>query len=265
MPEGPECHKIARRLESTLKSNRVSAFRIHGGRYEKHGPPDGYSDFTAACDSSGGLEVIGVGAHGKLIVMFLSGDWTMLITLGLSGTWSKSKTKHCDVSLLMADGLKMWFKDQLHYGTVRFVRWSTMEKKVLALGPDVTVKDPRFTKKYWRSLIERYRHWDISKLLMDQGKIAGIGNYLKAEILYDSKVAPDSLVGNIPEEYVERLWNSIMELPRHYFILQLTTRFKYGLKVYNKKKDPFGNHVCKMKAGDGRTSHWVPEVQHRFV
>jgi formamidopyrimidine-DNA glycosylase len=36
-------------------------------------------------------KVIGVGAHGKLIVMFLSGDWTMLSTLGLSGTWSKSK------------------------------------------------------------------------------------------------------------------------------------------------------------------------------
>jgi formamidopyrimidine-DNA glycosylase len=145
----------------------------------------------------------------------------------------------------MADGLKMWFKDQLHYGTIRFVRWSTMEKKVLALGPDVTVRDPRFTKRYWRSLIERYRNWDISKLLMDQGKIAGIGNYLKAEILYDSKVAPDSLVGNIPEEYVERLWNSIMELPRHYFILQLTTRFKYGLKVYNKNKDPFGIMCAK--------------------
>ena len=31
--------------------------------------------------------------------------------------------------------------------------------------------------------------------------------------------------------------------------------------VYNQKKDPIGNVVIKEKTSDGRTTHWVPEIQ----
>ena len=31
--------------------------------------------------------------------------------------------------------------------------------------------------------------------------------------------------------------------------------------VYNQQKDPYDNAVVKTKTPDGRTTHWVPEVQ----
>ena len=31
--------------------------------------------------------------------------------------------------------------------------------------------------------------------------------------------------------------------------------------VYNQKSDPDGHEVIKEKTPDGRTTHWVPEVQ----
>ena len=39
------------------------------------------------------------GAMGKLIVLFLSNDICILSTLGLSGTWTQSRVKHCDLSM----------------------------------------------------------------------------------------------------------------------------------------------------------------------
>ena len=47
MPEGPECHSIAMSLSSLLKSKNIKSIVITGGRYQKHGPPEGYTEF---CD-----------------------------------------------------------------------------------------------------------------------------------------------------------------------------------------------------------------------
>jgi len=259
MPEGPECHKVARRIESAFKGSTVGSVVIHGGRYQKHGPPGGYKAFgeMLAVDKP---TITAAGARGKLIVIFLSNNWRILTTLGLSGSWVRNRTKHCDFSIV-TDAGTLWFKDQLHYGTVKFVEHEEMLEKLLALGPDVTVKDPAFTRDYWETLRRRYPHWDVTKLLMDQSKVSGIGNYLKAEILYAAKVSPDSLLGNIPDDVSKLLWEMCLSIPHHFHIVQMTSRFKVGLKVYRKKKDPSGNAVRTMKAGDCRTSHWVPDVQ----
>ena len=45
----------------------------------------------------------------------------------------------------------------------------------------------------------------LSKTTNGQNEISGIGNYLKAEILYEAKLAPMMLCGNVPPDKFETI------------------------------------------------------------
>ena len=50
MPEGPECHIIGNKLHKILGGAKLLSIEILGGRYQKHGNPSGYDEFTEAGD-----------------------------------------------------------------------------------------------------------------------------------------------------------------------------------------------------------------------
>ena len=95
---------------------------------------------------------------------------------------------------------------------------------------------------------------------MDQSKISGIGNYLKAEILYRVKLAPMVLCGKVSDDDTQRLFDAILDIPYKFFQKHLG-RANILRHVYGRSKDRLGNAVKKCKTRDERTSHWVPEVQ----
>ena len=109
-------------------------------------------------------------------------------------------------------------------------------------------------------IVNRYPKWDAAKLLMEQSKISGIGNYLKAEILYDSKIAPHRLCSTLKQEEIIALYNSIINIPSAFYQSYLGGP-SIRMHVYNRKKDRLGYNVEKCKTKDQRTSHWVPEIQ----
>ena len=263
MPEGPECHYAARRLERALQGKAITKFEIQGGRYEKHGPFDGHVELQKHI-ASGCHTVKAVGCRGKLIVIFFDNDWCILSTLGLKGSWTTRYAKHCDISLVIDRVTNLWFKDQMHYGTLKYVTMKEAKEKILSLGPDVTVNDPSFTYSHLCGLLSRYKQWDLAKLLMDQSKISGIGNYLKAEILYEAKLAPMMLCGNVPPDKCSKLYDAICDIPCKYFQKHLGNG-NIRLNVYGRKKDRLGHNVERCKTKDGRTSHWVPSIQCNHI
>ena len=259
MPEGPECHLAALHLEQICKDKLITSIDIHGGRYQKHGPFDGF-DTLKIHINEGTSRVKGVGSRGKLIIMFFDNSWCILCTLGLKGARTSKKTKHCDVSIDVDAKQRLWFKDQMHYGTLKYVDLEETICKMKSLGPDVTVKDKAFTQDYLRALLHKYPKWDLAKLLMDQSKMSGIGNYLKAEILYRCKLAPMRMCETLLENEIIDLHRAILDIPYAYWHSYIGGPTIY-IQVYNKKKDKLGFTVEKCKTKDGRTSHWVPGVQ----
>jgi formamidopyrimidine-DNA glycosylase len=259
MPEGPECHYAGYRLEKALQNNKITAFNIHGGRYETHGPFDGFDQLQKDIEQNNHT-VKAVGCRGKLIVIFFDNDMCLLSTLGLKGSWTTRHAKHCDVSLTVNNSLTIWFKDQMHYGTLKYVTLQEAIDKMQSLGPDVTVSDPAFTYNYLCSIITRYKRWDLAKLLMDQSKISGIGNYLKAEILYRAKLPPTLLCSEISPQGTSKLYDAIIDIPKQYF-QQYLGKANIRMQVYGRPKDRLGYTVERCKTKDGRTSHWVPAIQ----
>ena len=258
MPEGPQCQLCAAKLDCQYGSKTLCSVSIHSGRYKTHGPFLGWEEMNQACP----VRLLKVGCRGKLIILFFENGFCLKCTLGLTGSWKTRKSKHSGVSLHFEDSTA-WFTDQMHFGTLQWVDLKTAVCKLRELGPDVCEQDITIT--HFNSILARSSKLQICKVLMDQKKISGIGNYLKAEILYAAKIAPGSLCGSIPKEKVAELLEQINRLPKLDYEELITSGGKRrSLSVYGKKKDPNGVVVDRTKTGDGRTSYWVPQAQYEY-
>lgn len=255
MPEGPQCRRTASYLESEVGGKVLTDVRITSGRYRTHGVFEGYSFLTDALP----LRLCYVGGRGKLIIFMFERGIYLLSTLGLTGKWTSRKGKHSGLCFTFKDQV-MYYDDQMHFGTVRVVAFAAMVKAVLGLGHDVCGEEPLLIT-YMNDCIERRSSWEICKLLMDQKSFAGIGNYIKAEVLYAAKIAPMSICGSIPSEALHLLVDAINRICVLHYTQLISGARRERLKVYGKKKDSIGNIVKREKTGDGRTSHWVPCLQ----
>ena len=123
------------------------------------------------------------------------------------------------------------------------------------------------------SCLRKKDKWNITKALMDQTVIAGVGNYIKAESLWLSAINPIRTIGDIADGELILLNKAIKEVMRtsykHGGATFLTHKNFSGEKgdyssrflCYNRKLDAEGNKVIKTPTPDGRTTHWAPDRQ----
>jgi len=279
MPEGPEVKVIGTYLNRILSGATLKNIQIHGGRYKTHGVPDGWDFmYSSITQDTADVKIVAVHVKGKLLYWEFSNGWYLLNTLGMSGTWRKTKSKHCDVSFVYAKEEtqhRIYFKDQRHFGTLKFVNSHDLSKKLKKIGPDVLTARGRrdITSEMFQTLCNKYKNWSLAKLLMNQSKISGIGNYLKCEILYASKLSPHRKLKDLNQENIETLIKYCKKIPLKSLASQGVSirdyaapggeegTYQFSLKVYMKKVDPKGNKVITEKTEDKRTTHWVPSIQ----
>ena len=262
MPEGPECHAISVRLGNWLRGASVTGLRVFGGRYAKKAPAGLERMQTLLSD--GALEVDGVGAKGKLVHVSLGeGKVVLLSTMGLSGTWTKRRTKHCDIRMRTSKG-DVWFKDQLHYGTLTVTDRKGLERKLRALGPDVTLGGA-LTEEFWEKFSVKHGDSSVAEALMKQAWISGIGNYLKAEILLQVGIAPLSQLDDLPREKRMALMKALNEIPRMWFEARIGRGPRLQMRVYGKQKGPDGHTVVRTRTPDARITHWIPALQTEYT
>lgn len=245
--------------------------------------PKGFEHFLEVSKLLRRFCVEAVNAHGKFMYWAFSDanglyDTTMLVTHGMSGRWlicqhaDVGALRHVVISFDFADGRSAAFIDPRHFGTIRFGDMSNVYAVLHGLGDDIRHLNV-VQMKAFVSAFMRVRSKTISEALMDQSVIAGVGNYMKAEVLWKVKMSPWRVVRDISEaEYSALLW-AIVDV----FELAVASRgatFKTHLnpdgevgkmadffQVYGKKLDPNGLTVVKQLTPDGRNSWWVPGWQ----
>lgn len=139
-------------------------------------------------------------------------------------------------------------------------------------GPDIL--DQLISYRTWcNALSGKSVRRRLHVVLLDQNTITGIGNYLKSEILYDSRLHPMRTVESLSDKECRRLYNSSMRLIREAYNCKGLTisdyltpfgeRGTYQPKVYKQNTDPRGREVVKEQLG-GRGTFWVPQVQREM-
>lgn len=264
MPEGPSVLACAHRLHTWLEGALIRDVAVVGGRYAKHGAPAGLEKIERAIGDNTAI-VHGVGCKGKLLWWKVSSDVYMLCTLGLSGKWTRRANKHSAIRVSTSRGC-VWFTDQLHYGTVAFVDKATFKAKLKKIGPDVLSSPPPPFAKIL-SIFNSRSGWTLPRVLMDQSKVSGIGNYLKAEILYASSVSPKREIASLTDEELYRVYLCMVLIPRSdlrkrgLVVEDVAIPWRFKMRVYGKKYDPCGREVERLKTEDKRVTHWVPSCQ----
>mgnify|MGYP001211106507 CR=1 FL=1 len=273
MPEGPECKIISELLHKILNNKIVIDFIVHeNSRYNKHKNPDNYEYFKNNLP----IRINSVNVKGKLIWFNFDNNITMLNTLGMSGIWTHNKEKHCDIELVYKEENQtksIFFKDVRHFGTIKFLKdKKSLDQKLKKIGPDVLSND-FINFKQFNDILNKYSTWDLPKLLMNQSKISGIGNYLKAEILYASEINPFTEIYNLDKTIRLNLYNNIITIPKQSYLSNGVSirdyytpennsgNYQFSLKVYNRNIDDNNYQIIKDTTSDKRTTYWCPEVQ----
>lgn len=253
MPEGVEVAHLVSWLNKKIKGRELKSISITSGRYVRHGLPKGYVGFTEALP----LRVKGIHNKGKFIWIELENDWMIWITLGMTGWFKSHKTSASRSKWVFDAQTTLYFSDLRNFGTLRFIhdRADLLKEKLKTLGPYPLSKDGFITFKEFERLWNAQKGTQkIGQLLLNQKFISGIGNYLRAEILYVASIDPNCKLEDIPIEFRRKLWHAIYDVFMDNYKRGV---YQYKFKVYRKKKDPKGNPVIAQKMY-GRTMWWSP-------
>jgi DNA-formamidopyrimidine glycosylase len=269
MPEGPEVKIMTDQLCSRLKDRHLFEINIIGGKFIRL-PPDNINLFKNILPN----KIIDVKCKGKFIYFTFSNNWYIFNTLGMTGNWSEVKEKHSSIHFKLEDG-DIYFNDARRFGTFKCIQGNdVLQQKLNSLGLDLlsaAINNDNIKYRF-RNLIKD-REDTLAEALMNQKIFSGVGNYIKSETLYRSRLSPWRICNSLSnEEYYSLAQNTIDILLESYKLGGATLAtyknfegktgwYADKLQVYKKLKDPLGNNVKSESTYDKRTSWWVPEVQ----
>jgi len=279
MPEGPEVRRITDQLSTHATGATLRSIDFIDPRYTPGGTQmrDDIGPLVIALP----LTIEKVSCHGKFIYWELDG-FIIFQTLGMSGTWRQSKPpKHHRLAfnLTKSNGKKktLHYKDARCFGTFKIFSGSVAREKLATklskdLGPDLL--SDRATNP--AEIITRFRKHDtktLCEVLMNQKVFAGIGNYLKAEILHECKLAPDTKVEDLDDFGILNLYRvSRMHIHAAYsakgasfqdYVMPDGTKGsqQYRFKVYRRKVCGCAEIIKRSRTKDKRTTWWCPGCQ----
>lgn len=272
MPEGPECLVIAESLNAKLKGKQILAVRIKSGRYTRKAPV-GWDTLNSALP----LLVNSVKVKGKFIYFDVESHCARTFifnTLGMTGGWTEHPTPATRVELDYTDGT-LYYNDQRNFGTFKFgMTADDLNRKLEKdLGIDLMTSH---TEEHIDQACELFKFKrnltkTLPEVLMNQKNFPGVGNYIKAEVLYRARLSPHRTADGLSDQEARSLVLTIAD------VLQSSYRSKrvslvdyrdmqecgqeFRKVVYKQTKDPLGNLIKAEETKDNRTTYWVPAVQ----
>jgi formamidopyrimidine-DNA glycosylase len=198
MPELPEVETVRRALESTVRGRTIRTVRLSGHKLRDAVP-------ATLPRRLRGRTVTALRRHGKYLLIDLDGGLTLLSHLGMSGRWlfhnppAPELPRHVHVRIHFADGTELWFQDPRRFGLLRAVTTERVgsDPAMAGLGPD-----PVATPPSGPGLADEARRAriNVKSFLLDQRRIAGIGNIYASEILHRAGVDPRRRAGTLTLE-----------------------------------------------------------------
>jgi endonuclease-8 len=198
MPEGPEIRLAADALAAVLNDQIVEEIEFGQAPLKKF-----ESELV-------GQAVSRVTNHGKAMLTHFDNGLSIYSHNQLYGLWkivSRGQLPNTKRSLRLA--LHTNAHSALLYSASDISVWPTanlVEHPFLKkLGPDVLDADLRWSHLHDRLLSSRFSARSLAALYLDQSYLAGIGNYLRSEILFVAKVNPWQKPSAISKSGIERL------------------------------------------------------------
>lgn len=200
MPELPEAEYMVRRLQEYAADARIVSAKILRA---------GFAGPEVARRARG--RVTGYARRAKNVLVHLDTGWTVRIQLGMTGHvyWvedARRLPRHTRLLFRLEDGQGIVFEDARVFGSVEAHRTEALGEVFAAYGPEPL--DPAFS---WRDLAAAAQGLQIGvkPFLLDQRRVAGLGNIWAAESLFAARLHPARPAGDVTEAEWRRLRTAI--------------------------------------------------------
>jgi len=303
MPEINEIRKYSDFIKDKIQNEKIIDIKILNGRYKKHGPFAKYIDIKNKLP----LKLLDVKTKGKFLYIIFEENFYMFSTLGLTGGWCylkknrkkydfskteqewqnytgeeistylKNALNHLNVEFVTKKG-SLFYYDKLSFGTLKVTNdINDLIKKLNEIGPDIMEETTNF-ELFKNQITKKVNlNKEIGIVIMNQKIISGIGNYLRADILYLSKIDPFRKVNELNEKELNLIFKNSKILTWGDYDIEKAIELKIINKddklpshynrmffIYEQKYDIYGNKVFKKELYEGsqpRSIYYVPEIQ----
>ena len=206
MPEGPEIRRAADRIEAALGGARL--LRVRFGLPALQGQAHRFE----------GARILRVDTRGKAMLTRFDNGLSIYSHNQLYGRWQVvAAGERPDTRRQLRLALEGEHWHALLYSAsdiaVLDAAGEAAHPFLSRLGPDV-LGDLDALQVRDRLLRPEFRRRRLGNLLVDQSFVAGLGNYLRCEILFVAGLRPERRPMDLDDTTVDRLARAIIDLPR---------------------------------------------------
>ena len=202
MPEGPEIRRAADRNSKVLVGEDIIESNFYYERIREKG------------EIVKNKNIKEITTRGKAMIIRFKNDWSMYSHNQLYGRWTVNLNT---TKIKSKRALRVVFKTKKH--AVRL--WSATDIDLIPtseenehpflkkIGPDVLNESCSFEFIEERLTSKIFHKRKASTLMLDQTLFAGLGNYLRSEILFDAKIHPDDRPFDLDKKRINQWAKSI--------------------------------------------------------
>jgi formamidopyrimidine-DNA glycosylase len=278
MPELPEVETVRRGLDEHLVGRTVEHVEVGRERVVRR------TSREALIDGLTNTTILRADRRGKYLLLPLDSGDVMMIHLRMSGqvliaAGGADRPRHTHVVLSLDNNTEMWFVDPRTFGEVVVYDPANAAVElppIARLGIDPIAED--FPRDHLRQLV-RSTSQALKPFLLDQTKVAGIGNIYADEILHRARLRPGRAANTIDAAATWRLHDAIIDILNDSIDVGGSTlgdaqyvdvdgesgSFQNEHRVYGRtgqRCSTCGRGWIRRTISGGRSTHYCPVCQH---
>ncbi|MBE5252593.1 MAG: endonuclease VIII [Enterobacterales bacterium endosymbiont of Blomia tropicalis] len=217
MPEGPEIRRVADQLETAIVGQPLTDVWF------------AFAELKTFESALLGEQVKAIETRGKALLTHFSNGLTLYSHNQLYGVWrivpsgSQPETKRqLRVRLASAEQAILLYSAS----DIELLNADTLATHPFLnrIGPDVLNSTLTVADVKARLLSPRFSRRQFSGLLLDQAFLAGLGNYLRVEILWLAQLLPYHRVQSLSDAQLTAFSEALLSVPRHAYRMRGTMR-----------------------------------------
>jgi len=213
MPELPEVEVVRRHLDREL-----SGRTIRRARFRRLDIVLGLSSGRALARKLEGRRILAVGRRGKNLLFRIDPDAVLQAQLRMTGRFTlgerrpdPKRYRHIVAELELDDGRTLFYDDMRRLGGFRWLEaeaWRALDR---ALGPEPLSRG--FTARKLGEILRTSRA-PIKNALLDQKRVAGLGNIYTSESLFRARIHPARPADSLEPAEVAALHRAVRKVLR---------------------------------------------------
>jgi len=274
VPELPEVETIRRQLAPALEGRRIEGVEVRDPRWSEPAPPEAVEDAVR------GRLIEHVVRRGKYLILSLEDDVHLVMHLRMTGNLllagDAEDPPHLRVAIGLDDGRRLLFVDVRRFGTGDVLLGTDALEQYFDSRLGVEPLSVDFTAEALRALA-RGRKQPVKAFLLNQERIAGVGNIYADEALFRARIHPLRPVGTLKRDQIEALRAGVVEslelgidskgasIDDYRHVDGARGSFQDRFLAYSRAGEPCvrcGTPIMKLRAA-GRGTYICPNCQRR--